>query len=161
MEHRLFVFINNHSSPVELVEVAQNSSSVLVKDQVLRRLSEIAGAFNSLEVMRAAHDLIGSDKSKTVDMKLLEPLLTNTLLGYEDALQDPVSFCQFIPSPAAGLDHELSMVQRMWKERFCYNCKSAVCKDGEGVIAATVKIGTRVRICETPSATIHARGRVR
>ena len=59
-------------------------------------------------------------------------------------MKDPVLFSKFIPGPTDGLDHELTMVQRMWKENFCKNCESAVCKNDDDVDASTVRIGTSV-----------------
>ena len=149
VEKSLIKFIIEHPSPLELVEIAKNNSSVKVKEGVLNKLSAIA-EFNPLQVLKVAHDLIDSDKSKSVDMKkVLSPVMEGCIKGYEAALKDPVLFSKFIPSPSAGLDHELTMILRMWKENFCRNCESAVCKNGDVVDASIVNMGTSIKVWKT------------
>ena len=104
VENRLLKFIIEHPSPLELVEIAKNNSSVKVKEGVLNNLSAIA-EFNPLQVLKVAHDL------KSVNMKkVLSPVMEGCIKGYEAALKDPVLFSKFIPNPSAGLDHELTMI---------------------------------------------------
>ena len=124
--------------------VAKNNSSVVVKKEVLYKLSTVAES-NPLEVLQIAHLLIGSDKSKSVDIKkVLSPVMEGCIKGYEAVLKVPLLYSKFLPSSSAGFDFELTMIQRTWKENFCNNCESAVCNDGDPVDASTVKLGTKV-----------------
>jgi hypothetical protein len=60
-----------------------------------------------LEVLKAAHDIISSEGSKSMDMKkVLNPVMDGCIKGYETALKDPVLFSKFIPSPSVDLGPE-------------------------------------------------------
>jgi len=144
VEDSLSKFISQHPNPLELVDVAINNSSVVVKEEVIYKLSSVAES-NPLEVLQLAHLLIGSDESKSLDIKkVLRPVMEGCIMGYEAALKFPLLYSKFLPSSSAGYDHELTMIQRAWKENFCKNCESALCKDGDAVDASTVKLGTKV-----------------
>jgi len=146
VEERLCKFIGQHPNPLELVFVAKNNSSVVVKEEVLYKLTTVAES-NPLEVLQIAHLLIGSDESNSVDIKkVLGPVMEGCIKGYEAVLKVPLLYSKFLPSPSEGFDHELTLIQRTWKENFCKNCESAVCKDGDPVDASTVKLGTMVEI---------------
>eukprot|EP00092_Neocalanus_flemingeri_P015997 GFUD01017315.1.p1 GENE.GFUD01017315.1~~GFUD01017315.1.p1 ORF type:complete len:440 (-),score=99.86 GFUD01017315.1:28-1347(-) len=145
LKSRVLNLIEQHSNPLELVEVAIESKDDSIKEKVLYSLGKV-GKSVILESVKAAYDIIESDGCN-LEEEALTTVMEACVQGYEEVLESPSKLCKFMPEPTSHLHKAYSRLQQYWKNKFCFNCGSSACLNGKKVHdMQKLKVGARVQI---------------
>eukprot|EP00092_Neocalanus_flemingeri_P108175 GFUD01138900.1.p1 GENE.GFUD01138900.1~~GFUD01138900.1.p1 ORF type:complete len:415 (-),score=76.48 GFUD01138900.1:8-1252(-) len=144
LKSRVLNLIEQHSNPLELVEVAIESKDDSIKEKVILSLGKVGKSF-ILESVKAAYDIIESDGCN-LEEKTLAKVMKACVEGYGEVVESPSKLCEFMPEPTSPLHEAYSRLQQFWKIKFCFNCGSSACLKGKKVHMQKVKVGARVLI---------------
>ena len=102
----------------------------VMKDLVLLKLKTSGRALRTIKVV---NDLLASSRDDPEMTEIFDFALKACVKGYEAAMEDPCLFAKYVPEANSELSETFQQISQYWKEKFCKNCRSAICKSGQTV----------------------------
>ena len=102
----------------------------VMKDLVLLKLKTSGRALRTIKVV---NDLLASSRDDPEMTEIFDFALKACVKGYEAAMKDPFLFAKYLPETNSELSEAFQQISQYWKEKFCKNCRSAICKSGQTV----------------------------
>ena len=102
----------------------------VIEDLVLLKLKTSGIALKTIKVV---NDLLSPSRDDPRMTEIFDFALKACVKGYEAALKDPCLFAKYIPEANSELSEAFQQISHYWKEKFCKNCRSAFCKNGQTV----------------------------
>ena len=91
-------------------------------------------AGKSLGTIKLVNNVLASSSMDDPDIQeIIESAFKACVKEYEITMKDPRRYAEYVPDLYTELHDAFQLLSQYWKENFCKNCCSAICKNGETV----------------------------